>query len=113
MKDFPSIPNYKYPNMTRFDYAIEIGYKNGFLHAHIITMFDGYTQVTIPTLQSFVNKLMETYSKGSYINIVSFKDTVTTIKNYINKHQKALYKSSSNDANPTNLSQQNANPSNE
>lgn len=91
LKDFPSNSQYKTPKLTKFDFAIERGEKNGFLHAHIIVMFDGYTQLRLGVMKEFINSMMSKYSKGCYVNVVNFKDTTTTIENYIKKHANAVY----------------------
>ena len=98
LKDFPSNSQYKMPKLTKFEFAIERGEQNGFVHAHIIAMFSSYTQLRLGVMKDFINSMMSKYSKGCYVNVVNFKDTTATIQNYIKKHSNAVYSTMVQDA---------------
>ena len=84
MKDFPGNPEYKYPNMTKFDYGLEQGSKKGFMHIHVMVSFDGYCQLRIEPLKKLFQDV--TATKG-YTNVTYYPDTEQLVKNYIHKQQ--------------------------
>jgi hypothetical protein len=89
LKEFTTA-GYKFPNLTRFEFAIESGDRNGFIHAHMMVMFDGYCQLRLPILTELLNHSMGT---TGYINVQSFNDTTKLVSQYVAKNQNTIYKS--------------------
>ena len=79
--------------LLRFDYAIERGDSRHALHLHAIVLFDGYCQLRIQTIKELLDRCMQPYSKGGYVNVSAFNDTVSLVDQYVKKSSNALIKS--------------------
>jgi hypothetical protein len=88
LKEFVDKP---FPNVKRFEFSIETGDKNGFLHLHAFVLFDGYCMLRLPALPELLNRIMAPLSKGGKVFVQPFKDVAETVKNYVHKHSNALY----------------------
>ena len=86
LKDFAT-PGYQHPELVDYRFSLEVGSQNGFIHLHCIAMFDGYCQIRLPELKSFLDRNMGSDSNGGYVNVAAFKDTKKVIENYVQKQQ--------------------------
>lgn len=83
--------NKPYPNVVKYEFALEQGNKQGFLHIHAIVMLDGYCQLRLPEMKKFLDRCMAPESNGGMVNVVPFKDTAATIAKYVKKHANSPY----------------------
>jgi len=92
LKQVNTIPDYKFPNVTNYHFAVESGSQKGFLHLHAIVSFDGYCQLRLSTLQQLLNTCMAGISTGGYVNVEYFPNTQELVQQYVNKDQDTIFR---------------------
>jgi len=91
LKQVNTIPDYKFPNVTNYKFAVESGSQKGFLHLHAIVSFDGYCQLRLGPMQQLLNTCMAGISTGGYVNVEYFPNTQELVQQYVNKDQNTIY----------------------
>lgn len=88
LKEFSNIDT-RTTKLDSYNFKIEIGEKRGFIHVHAIVLFNGYAQLNIQRMKSFMDGFLSTADKKirGALSYKLYHDPTKIMERYINKQQ--------------------------